>query len=442
MDVGGAHGVVSVRQLVVVFAPGKVEARLRLLDARPVVIGREPGEGGLALPDAEASRRHAEVRFQPERGGWEIVDLGSRNRLYVDGVPSDRAELGDGSVIRIGGSVMVFVAVELPAGAPLVAEDEHLLGASVRMQLVRGELAQVAPRPLPVLLLGESGTGKERAARALHARSGRTGAMISVNCAAITRSVAESELFGHVAGAFTGATVRKEGLFAAADRGTLFLDEIGELPLDLQPKLLRALAQGEIRAVGDTDARTVDVRIVAATLVELDAAVAAGEFRGDLHARLSGWTVTMPPLRTRREDVLGLAAAWLARHEPGVKLTSGAAEALVLHAWPYNVRELEHVLAAAVARSTDGVIRAEHLPAPIAARLRDRGRSEPVAAHVPLALTVDATAAQPTAEDLTTVLRHHRGSIALTAAFYGRDRRQVYRWLERHGLDAEAFREP
>ncbi|MCE9575229.1 MAG: sigma 54-interacting transcriptional regulator, partial [Deltaproteobacteria bacterium] len=232
------------------------------------------------------------------------------------------------------------------------------------------------------------------------------------------------------------------GLFAAADQGTLFLDEIGELPLELQPKLLRALALGEVRAVGDTDAEIVDVRIVAATLVELDRAVAAGKFRGDLHARLAGWPVTMPPLRARRDDVLGLAAAWLAAHGAGARLSSGAAEALVLHDWPYNVRELEHVLAAAAARTTDGVLRAEHLPAPIAARLRERGRGEPVAAEAPLALAVDASAANPSAADLVKVLRHHRGSVALTAAFYGRDRRQVYRWLERHGLDAEAFRDP
>ncbi|MCE9572474.1 MAG: sigma-54-dependent Fis family transcriptional regulator, partial [Deltaproteobacteria bacterium] len=202
-DDGGARGVVSARQLVVVFAPGKLDTRLRLLDARPVVIGREPGDGGLALPDPEASRRHAEVRFDPARG-WSIADLGSRNRLFVDGAPCAEAALVDGSVIRIGGSVLVFVAVDVRADAPLGAEDEHLLGASVRMQLVRGELAQVASKPLPVLLLGESGTGKERAARALHARSGRRGPLVTVNCAAIAPSVAESELFGHVAGAFTG----------------------------------------------------------------------------------------------------------------------------------------------------------------------------------------------------------------------------------------------
>jgi two-component system NtrC family response regulator len=161
--------------------------------------------------------------------------------------------------------VLVFVSAEVRADAPMRGESDHLLGPSVAMQLVRGELAQVAPRPLPVLVLGESGTGKELAARELHARSGRRGPLVTVNCAAIAPTVAESELFGHVAGAFTGATARREGLFAAADGGTLFLDEIGDLPLDLQPKLLRALAAGEIRPVGGSDARTVDVRVVAAT---------------------------------------------------------------------------------------------------------------------------------------------------------------------------------
>ncbi len=442
VDDGSGLRSIAAYQLVVVFAPGKVEQRLRLLDRAPVVIGRDPGDGGLRLADPEASRRHAEVGFDPAAGSWTIADLGSHNRLYVDGAPCAHATLHDGAVIRIGGSVIVFVAVELPASARLEPEDEHLLGASVRMQLVRGELAQVAPRALPVLVLGESGTGKERAARAVHAGSGRRGPLITVNCAAISASVAESELFGHVAGAFTGAGARRDGLFVAADGGTLFLDEIGELSLELQPKLLRALALGEVRAVGDSATRTVDVRIVAATLVALDDAVAAGRFRGDLLARLAGWTVTLPPLRAHRDDVLALATAWLATHAPAVRLSPSAAEALVVHDWPANVRELEHVLAAAAARAGDDVIRAEHLPLAIAARLRDRGRSDAAAPAMPLALTVDAGAAQPSADDLVRVLRHYGGSVALVAGFYNRDRRQIYRWLERHGLDPDAFREP
>jgi transcriptional regulator with GAF, ATPase, and Fis domain len=441
---GGPHRLVRAERLVVVFAPGKVEARARLLDPAgpPVVIGREPGDGGVTLPDREASRRHAEVCF--EDGGWRVRDLGSRNGVQVDGVTTAEAPLVDGRVLRIGGSVLVFSSVEVAAGAPLRAEGDRLLGASVAMQLLRGELAQVAPRPLPVLLLGESGTGKELAARELHALSGRRGPLVTVNCAAIAPAVAESELFGHVAGAFTGATARREGLFAAADGGTLFLDEVGDLPLELQPKLLRALAVGEVRPVGGSETRTVDVRVVAATLVQLEQAVASGAFRGDLHARLAGWTVTMPPLRARRDDVLVLAAAWLAAHVPAARLSPGAAEALVLHGWPYNVRELEHVLAVAAARAGDEVIRAEHLPGGLGAGVlaRSRGEAAAVPAEVPLALLVDAGAAQPTVEDLVRVLRHHRGSVALTAAFYGRDRRQIYRWLERLGLDPESYRTP
>ena len=439
---GADLAMVPVRQLVIVHAPARPEVRRRVLDDRPVVIGREPGDG-LRLPDAEASRRHATVALDPARGAWTITDHDSRNGVFVDGERVHEATLTDGATIRIGGCVLAFVAFDLPAHAPLEPEDEHLLGPSVRMQALRGELALLAPRPLPALLLGESGAGKERAARALHARSGRSGPFVAVNCAAIAPTVAESELFGHVAGAFTGAVARRDGLFVAAHGGTLFLDEIGELPLELQPKLLRALALGEVRAVGASDTRTVDVRVVAATLVDLGAAVAAGKFRGDLFARLAGWTVTVPPLRAHKEDLGLLAAALLAQLGSKRRLSAGAVEALMVHGWPYNVRELEHALAVADARADGAVIRTHHLPPGIGGAVRTRagrGTDAPEAAPAPLALTVDPSVATPTADDLLTALRYHGGSIALTAAFYGRHRRQVYRWLEAHGLDPDAVR--
>ena len=445
-DDGAIRRAARVHQLVVVYAPERVDVRSRLLDRTPVTIGREPGDG-LRLPDPEASRRHAVVARDPAREVWTITDLGSRNGMFIDGAPRREAELADGTVIRIGGSLLVFVAVDVAPDALLEPEDEHLLGGSALMQLVRGELAQFAPRTLPVLLCGPSGTGKECAARSIHARSGRRGPLVTVNCAAIAPSLAETELFGHVAGAFTGATLPREGLFAAADRGTLFLDEIGDLALELQAKLLRALALGEVRPVGATASTTVDVRVVAATLVDLGRAVEAGRFRGDLFARLTGLTVRLPPLCERRDDILPLATAWLGQRSTA-RLSPGAAEALLLYAWPYNVRELQHALDVAVVRAADGVIRVEHLSAEIGAKLRARAgtrdaRAAPEAvAPVPLALRVDRTAASPSADELRAVLEHYRGSVALTAGFFGRDRKQIYRWLERHGLEPERFRDP
>ena len=446
--VTGDDGVIRrfarIHQLVVVYAPERVDVRIRLLDQAPVAIGREPGDG-LRLPDPEASRRHAVVARDPAREVWTITDLGSRNGMFVDGVPRRDAELADGTVIRIGGSLLVFVAIDVPPGALLEPQDEHLLGGSARMQLVRGELALVAPRTLPVLLCGPSGTGKECAARSIHARSRRPGPLVTVNCAAIAPSLAESELFGHIAGAFTGATSRREGLFAAADRGTLLLDEIGDLALELQAKLLRALALGEVRPVGDSGTTTVDVRIVAATLVDLGRAVEAGRFRGDLYARLAGWTVQLPPLSARRDDILPLATAWLGRRSTA-RLSPGAAEALLVHSWPYNVRQLQHALDVAVARAADGVIRVEHLPAEIGATLCERAAArDPSAASeapVPLALVVDRTAAWPAAHLLGAVVEDIGGAVARAPRVIGRERKPVYRWLKRHGLDPERFRDP
>jgi transcriptional regulator with GAF, ATPase, and Fis domain len=306
------------------------------------------------------------------------------------------------------------------------------------MQRVRGEIDLVAPRPVSVVVLGETGVGKERVAEEIHRVSKRAGKFVPVNCAGIPAGVAESELFGHVAGAFTGASGKSDGLFAAAHGGTLFLDEIGELPLPIQAKLLRALAVGEVRAVGSSEVRKVDVRVVAATHRPLDAQVGEGSFRGDLWARLAGWRIDLPPLRQRREDVLALAVAFL---PDGARLSPTAAEALLLHDWPFNVRELENMMTAAALRPTDGVIRAEHLPQPLAARVAHRIRkaSGPTAAPPPIEALVDRAKA-PSRDELEKVLRHFEGSIADTAEFFGKDRRQVYRWLEKFGIDPDALR--
>jgi anaerobic nitric oxide reductase transcription regulator len=249
-----------------------------------------------------------------------------------------------------------------------------MVGHSAALRRVRADCETVGPSLVPVLIEGETGTGKELVAAELHRASGRTGPFVPVNCAAIPGGLAESELFGHAVGAFTGAVARHDGLFAAALHGTLFLDEIGEMPADVQAKLLRALAVQEIRPVGSSHPVRVDVRIVAATNRTLEDEVASGRFRADLLARLAGWRIQVPPLRDRREDILVLAELFLGREEERFKLTSHAAEALLLHRWRHNVRELEQVMAAAAVRAaTAGMIRLEHLPAGFAALLGPRG---------------------------------------------------------------------
>jgi DNA-binding NtrC family response regulator len=291
-------------------------------------------------------------------------------------------------------------------------------------------------------LLGESGTGKEVVARALHARSDRRGELVAVNCAAIPATLAESQLFGHAAGAFTGAQRASEGWFRSADGGTLFLDEIGDLPLELQPKLLRALEEKTVVAVGATTATPVDVRIVTATNRDLIADVKAGRFRGDLYARLAEFTLELPPLRARREDIIAI----LTHHLGGVRPTLRFAtlRALLVHPWPFNVRELR-TIAAQLRMHADTDDTPIELAA-IEARLTDTARlHEDTAEATPSALESepisDAPRGPPAKAALETLLREHRGNVTELARAVGRSRKQVYRWLEQHALDAERFRD-
>jgi transcriptional regulator with PAS, ATPase and Fis domain len=242
-----------------------------------------------------------------------------------------------------------------------VGESPALLNALER-------LARLAPRELTVLVLGETGTGKELAARLVHRTSPRAaGPFVAVNCAALGESLLLSDLFGHVRGAFTGADKDRAGVFETAQRGTVFLDEIGDLPVVAQGMLLRVLQEREVRRVGESLPRRVDVRVVAATHRDLAAAVAAGTFREDLFYRLKVGSVELPPLRERGDDILLLAEHCLARQRgPGFvpTLSRRARELLLAHPFPGNVRELENVLAVAAALAGGGLIEPEHLGLP------------------------------------------------------------------------------
>ena len=251
------------------------------------------------------------------------------------------------------------VARELLRSAAEVSGGQ-ILGSSAAIRRLLEEVSLVAGSDLAVLITGETGVGKELVARRIHETSLRAGeALIHVNCAALPESIAESELFGHVAGAFTGATRDRAGKFEIADGGTLFLDEIGELPALLQPKLLRALQEGEIQRVGSDRTLRVNVRILAATNRNLEREVAEGRFRADLYHRLAVYPIHVPSLRERREDVNLLAAHFLdaSRRRLGLgplRLTDEAREALVAAPWPGNVRELENVISRGVLRASAG----------------------------------------------------------------------------------------
>jgi len=239
-------------------------------------------------------------------------------------------------------------------------QDGTLLGEHQTLKQMLRDITQVAATDTTVLIMGETGTGKELAARAIHAASGRRErSLVTVNCAAIPATLIESEFFGHEPGAFTGATKKREGRFALADKGTIFLDEIGELPLELQAKLLRVLQEGEFDPVGSSRARKVDVRVLAATNRDLAAAVKQGMFREDLYYRLNVFPIRLPPLRERGDDVVRLASVFAQRFATKMgrtlsPLTAGDARRLQAYHWPGNVRELQNVIERAVITAEAG----------------------------------------------------------------------------------------
>ena len=321
-----------------------------------VVVGKDPACDA-PVDDPFVSARH--LRIDPEGGRWILRDLGSTNGTFISGARVARAELPLGVPIHVGDAEIVLEPREAPE-PPRAETFEGMVTRDPGMRQVFELVERVGASDAAVTILGETGTGKELVARALHARSSRRdGPFVPVNCSAIAESLIESELFGHEKGAFSGAERMRKGAFEEADRGTIFLDEIGELPLDLQPKLLRVLELGEVKRVGASRPVTVNVRIVAATHRDLRAQVRAGRFREDLYYRLCVVPITVPPLRQRKGDVRALADALLERASPrGVVLrwSPEALEKLDGYDWPGNVRQLKNVVQRALLFRGEGLV--------------------------------------------------------------------------------------
>lgn len=342
----------------------------------------------------------------------------------------------------------VAQALRSGRGAP-----RELLGNSPAMKQLCAEIDTVAASDLTVLLLGETGVGKDLVAQRLHARSRRRDQpLVQVNCAALPETLADSELFGHKRGAFTGAVQDRTGKFELADGGTLFLDEVGELPLGVQAKLLRVLQSGEVQRPGSDRMLKVDVRVIAATNRDLPAAIAQGRFRADLYHRLSVYPLVVPPLRARGRDVVALAGGFLEenQHRLGarnLRLSPAAKTALLAHRWPGNVRELEHVISRASLRAFTEqrrgarwtAIEPHHLglEASAAAAPEVPAISEAPAAAVQAAAGAvtlrDATAAFQRAW-LAEALARHQGQVAKAAREAGMDRSNFHRTLRKLGL--------
>ncbi|MDQ3337788.1 MAG: sigma 54-interacting transcriptional regulator [Myxococcota bacterium] len=312
------------------------------------VIGADD-RADIVLSDPSLSRFHCEIEV--ERGRPVLHDLGSRNGTHVDGVPVIEAPLRDGALLLLGRTQLRFEIGTRNVDVVVSPNDRFgkLVGGSIPMRAAYASLEAAAATDITLLLHGESGTGKDLAAESLHLASARRdGPFIVIDCGAIPGNLLEVELFGHEAGAFTGAGAARSGAFEAANGGTLFLDEIGELALDLQPKLLRVLDRREVQRVGSTKRTPIDVRIVAATNRNLKEEVNARRFRSDLYFRLAVLVVRMPPLRDRASDIPALVGAILDhlgdRTSPMARsLESGELlPELLRHAWPGNVRELRN----------------------------------------------------------------------------------------------------
>jgi transcriptional regulator with PAS, ATPase and Fis domain len=386
------------------------------------------------VADSLVSSRHCAITKERD-GSFMLTDLQSRNGTVVDGVlVKQPTKLRDGAIIFFGAHAAVFQAV---TARDLEAVEEDLAQpfgpvatTSPALANVCRILSKLAACTSEILITGETGTGKEICAQAIHRVSGRPGRFVAINCAALPRELVESELFGFVRGAHSQARDGKKGLFEEADGGTLFLDEIGDMPVDLQAKLLRFLQDRQITPLGATRSRHLDVRVIAATSHTAAPTSPSGPgLRADLAARLGPEPLRIPPLRNRKED-LGVMIAHFLKDPPAV-LETVAFQALALYHWPGNVRELEKVItrASVLARDEDS-IGTEHLPTAIAS-MPGRLRYAPVGA---------ICRPSPTAIELEQLLQRSGGNVLRLAREIDRKPAVIYRWCRRFRIDPDDFR--
>jgi len=399
----------------------------------------------IPLTDPTVSRRHAKI--VRTSGSVVLHDLDSTNGTFVGQLRIREVYLAPNLRFRVGRTEMIFTQEEevISISPTKEAAFEGMVGASVTMRQVFGVLRRIAPTNLTVLITGETGTGKELASRAVHAHSRRAdGPFIVFDCGAAPDNLIESELFGHKRGAFTGAVGDRPGVFELADGGTIFLDEIGELPLELQPKLLRVLEQREVRRVGGSRTKAVDVRVVAATNRNLRDEVVRGTFREDLYYRLAVVEVMIPSLRERKDDLPLLVRHLLhgADHNPGAYRASEAVMGLFQsYHWPGNVRELNNCLIRALPFCDTNTITMDTLPRTL--RAQQSPTPAPVAAPA-AALQADPDLPFKDAKDqlieaferqyLIDLLERHGGNVSRAARAAQMDRKTITRLMKKHQL--------
>ena len=436
-----------------------------------VRVGRDVGNE-IVIQDPFVSRVHIEIRIYPH--GVEVVDLDTKNGTHYQGARIRELKVAGEVTLMLGKQVTISIRVGddapfsdvtspailapppttiappaiAPARASARGERTELIGDSAAMQRLRTGIAKMAPSHLTVLVEGETGTGKEVIARALHQQSPRAGRPLVVfDCAAVSPNLIASELFGHVKGAFTGAVGSTEGAFRRADGGTLFLDEIGELPLELQPALLRALEARQVKPVGGDGYRNVDVRVVAATNRALEAEVQAGRFRQDLLFRLAVGRIKVPPLRSRVEDIPALAQHF-AHAVGGAALSPAVLAVLVARPWRGNVRELRNVIERAVMLSpTPGTVVTsldddddQDLVMPETLRVGLGATDSAVEAEVPFQDAKQAAVERFERDYLLKLFERAGCNLSEAARRSGVDRRYLRELFKKHNLDPTTLR--
>jgi DNA-binding NtrC family response regulator len=409
------------------------------VDVDPLVIGRDPG-AAIVLSDAEVSAFHCELRAVSE--GILVKDLGSTNGTFLGSVRVREAIVSTPMELTAGRS-RVFIEPQAKRRVDVGFSDRfgRLVGGSPKMRRVFGILEKVANTPLSVLIVGETGTGKELVAKAVHDASDRQGgAFVVVDCGSIPPTLAESILFGHEKGAFTGATERRKGALAEADGGTLFLDELGELPVELQPKLLRALSEKQIKRIGSNAFEPIDVRVLAATRRDLGAEMNAGRFRSDLFFRIAQVRLELPALRDRLgdlpllvEDVCGRVG----RPQHVQTVLAWIEQRMASHDWPGNVRELVNVASVAATLADEpGAID------DVLTLARDEAIAEPPrVSEEPGTGFSDAkrTAVAAFERDyFSSLAKRCKGNVSEMARQSGMERHHVRAYLRKYGIDKSA----
>jgi DNA-binding NtrC family response regulator len=401
------------------------------VDLDPVILGRDQ-LAHVVLDDPEVSAMHCELRAVNE--GILVRDLGSTNGTFALGLRVREAVVSTVTELTLGGARVVLeprTAQRVDVGY----SDRFgpLLGRSPRMRRVFSVLERIAPTPLSLLILGETGTGKELVAKATHdASPRRTKPFVVLDCGSIPATLAESILFGHEKGAFTGATERRSGVLAEANGGTLFLDELGELPLDLQPKLLRALSEKQVKRLGGSSFEPIDVRVLAATRRDLASEMNSGRFRSDLYFRIAQVRVELPPLRERESDIAMLVEEVCARAgkpEHAGAVVAWVADRMGAHDWPGNVRELVNVASVAATLA--------HIPGAIDDVLtltRESGSvpRQPVTAYGEAKRSALATFDR---EYFTNLVGNASGNISEMARQSGMERHHVRAYLRKLGIE-------